>query len=131
MVTNATKLIPTTLRRCDCARCEESRFIQRLQALLPEAEANELRDWYCAFLDKTEEEGMSFYWIDQKLRELTAAVEEFAKTHGEFICDRCGGTVYRKRREEVDVCDHCKQEMKEETKEPLPASVSTESALQP
>lgn len=64
-------------RRCNCALCEEGRFIKRCASLLPEAEANELNDWYCALLDDTADKEMDFYWINQKLESLRKDVSEF------------------------------------------------------
>lgn len=68
-----------TVRICECPFCEESRFIKRLQALLPEAEASELSNWYCALLDCTADKEMDFYWIEQHLKRLTDMVAEFGK----------------------------------------------------
>lgn len=66
-------------RTCTCAQCENGRFIKRLVALLPEAEANELNDWYYALLDNTSDKEMDFYWINQKLEDLQKSVAEFAQ----------------------------------------------------
>lgn len=73
------RLIPLNGRKCECRLCEEGRFIQRLCTLLPEAEANELHDWYCAMLDCRENDGMEFYWIEQRAKELIGMVSDFSK----------------------------------------------------
>lgn len=72
-------LIPPQTRVCDCPSCEESRFIQRLQSHLPEAEANELGDWYSALRDATMDKDMDFYWIDLKLKDLQKDIGELVK----------------------------------------------------
>lgn len=81
-------MLPETQHRiCKCSLCEEGRFIKRLVALLPEAEANELNDWYCALLDETCDKEMSLYWIVRKLKDLQDAVTELAGKRTSEVSD--------------------------------------------
>lgn len=67
-------LMPDEQRKtCDCRLCEEGRFVRRIQGLLPEAEANELSDWYNAIRDEGEMREHSLY----HLRELVSKCGEY------------------------------------------------------
>jgi hypothetical protein len=73
------KLIPEGAR-CECPRCEQSRWIKHLRSLLPEKESQELCDWYNALLDSEEDQSLTLYHYAQKLKEYAHKVEVIATT---------------------------------------------------
>lgn len=64
---------------CACALCEEGRFMKRIVDLLPEADANDLNDWYNAVRDSGEQRAMTLHHLHESLEKCVEYVGDLQK----------------------------------------------------